>query len=189
MKRLKSLILALGFTALAITVACTRQPEPEIPTLGMPPASPAMQTGDFAIYLVTEGISPSEFSSTDLNQLELQEEAILQIQDIVSYLGASHELELTVEAYARVQQLFPKPVNVFGIPFVVCVGTQRLYAGAFMTPVSSISYDGVTIGQPFDRDPIVQISLGYPSQQAFTGRDPRADSRIYNALQAAGKLR
>ena len=188
-KRHKSLILALGFAAVAIAVACTQETEPESPTLGTPPATPAMQTGDFAVYLVAHDISSTDLANTDLNQVALQKEAVLRIQDIASYFEATHELELTDEAYVRVQQLFPKPVNVFGIPFVVCIGTQHIYAGAFWTPLSSISYDGIVIMQPFSEDRVIRISLGYPSPEVFTGRDPRADYRIPNALRAAGKLK
>ena len=82
------------------------------------------------------------------------------------------------------------PVKVDGIPFVVCVGEQPIYAGAFWTPLSSLSFDGVVIMQPFDTDgTTIRIVLGYPGQDAFTGSDPRADDRVMKALEAAGKLK
>jgi len=34
----------------------------------------------------------------------------------------------------------------------------------------------------------VRIALGYPTRDAFQGQDPRADPRILQALQQAGKL-
>jgi hypothetical protein len=99
-------------------------------------------------------------------------------------------MDLTPEALARVQQVFPTPVRVGGIPFVVCVGRERIYAGAFWTPVSSLSFDGVVILQPFATDETtIQISLGYPAASFFAGQDPRSDPRVMQALTAAGKLK
>jgi hypothetical protein len=80
----------------------------------------------------------------------------------------SHEIKLTTEAYEKIQQLFTLPTEVRGIPFVVCVGTDRFYAGAFWAPVSSNSFDGI----------VIRIGLGYPSPEAFMGIDPRSDQRM-----------
>jgi len=89
----------------------------------------------------------------------------------------------------QVQQIFSTPVKVNGIPFVVCVGTERIYTGAFWTPLSSLSFDGVVIIQPFNKDETtIQISLGYPGSDMFTGRDPRVDKRILYVLAQDGKL-
>jgi hypothetical protein len=99
-------------------------------------------------------------------------------------------LELTDAAYRRIQALFVTPVKVSGLPFVVCVGAERIYTGAFWTPLSSLSYDGVVILQPLSTDTKhIQIELGYPAPEAFTGNDPRADPRITHALEVAGKFK
>ena len=144
----------------------------------------------FSIYLLADEIPATELLPVDLNDLELQEEPILSSDDIVTYSWKRHEIELTAEAYERIQQLFTLPAKVRGIPFVVCVGPDRIYAGAFWTPVSSIGFDGVVICQPFDPDKrIIRIGLGYPCPEAFTGKDPRSDQRILQSLEAAGKLK
>ena len=144
----------------------------------------------FSIYLLADEIPATELLPVDLNDLELQEEPILSSDDIVTYSWKRHEIELTAEAYERIQQLHSPPVEVRGIPFVVCVGPDRIYAGAFWTPVSSIGFDGVVICQPFDPDKrIIRIGLGYPCPEAFTGKDPRSDQRILQSLEAAGKLK
>jgi hypothetical protein len=144
----------------------------------------------FSIYLLADEIPATELSTVDLKDLELQEEPILSSDDIITYSWARHEMELTAEAYERVQQLFTLPAKLRGIPFVVCVGTDRVSAGAFWTPVSSISFDGVVICQPFDPDQhVIRIGLGYPCPEAFTGKDPRSDQRIRQSLEAAGKLK
>jgi hypothetical protein len=148
------------------------------------------EAGDFSIHLLADEVAATELSVDDLDALELQEQALVSADDIVTYSRTTHEIELTAEAYARIGQLFTLPAKVRGIPFVVSVGPDRIYAGAFWTPVSSISFDGVVIGQPFDVDKhVIKIGLGYPSSEAFSGQDPRSDQRILQSLEAAGKLR
>jgi hypothetical protein len=143
----------------------------------------------FSIYLLADEVPATDLSVVDLNHLELQEEPILSIDDIIAYSRETHEIELTAEAYERIQQLFTLPVRVRGMPFVVCVGADRIYGGAFWTPASSISFDGVVICEPHDFERrVIRIALGYPCAEAFTGKDPRSDPRVLQSLEAAGKL-
>lgn len=85
----------------------------------------------FSMYLLADEIPATELLPVDLKDLELQEEPILPSDDIITYSWARHEIELTAEGYERIQQLFTLPAKVHGIPFVVCIGTDRVYAGAF----------------------------------------------------------
>lgn len=148
------------------------------------------KNNNFAIYLLAQDIPTAELSQGDINQLILKGEPIISSDDIISYDATNHAMELTQAAYTRVRQTFPMPVKVDGIPFVVCVGKERIYIGAFWTPVSSLSYDGVVIMQPFEtKSTTVQIALGYPVSDVFTGHDPRADSRIIKALEQDAKLK
>jgi hypothetical protein len=144
----------------------------------------------FAIYLLDEDLTGTEFSTMDIDQVRLESVPLISSQDIVSYDINSHSIELTPEAYKRFQQTYPMPVEVSGIPFIVCVGSQRIYTGALWTPVSSISYDGVVIMEPWEANQtVIQITLGYPVLQVFTGSDPRADPRIIRALEQDNKLK
>lgn len=145
---------------------------------------------EFGIYLLRGDMPTVQFQASDLDALELQEEPIIGIADIVSYSQATHEMELTAEAYARVQQLFSTPVDVDGLPFVVRVGRERIYGGAFWTPASSLIFKGVIIMEPFATDShTVRLSLGYPTPEAFAGTDPRSDARILESLEKSGKLK
>jgi hypothetical protein len=97
---------------------------------------------------------------------------------------------LTPEAYDRVRAIFSLPVEVGGMPFVVIANGERIYGGAFWTPLSSLSYNGVIILQPFEPDANeIVLELGYPAREAFTGPDPRGDARVMQALERAGKLK
>lgn len=142
------------------------------------------ENNEFAIYTLKQEIPATQLDQYDINQLVLERKPIISADDIVSYNQTSHVIELTPEAYTRVQGLFTLPVKVHGIPFVVCVGEERIYSGAFMTPASSIALDGVVISQPFSlEERTIQINLGYPGSVAFRGVDPRTDARIIKSLE------
>ena len=148
------------------------------------------EAGGFAIYLLEGDTPATEVLGMDIEELILEDEPILSAEDIVIYDRDSHTMELTKEGYSRIQDLFTLPVNVSGIPFVVCVGSQRIYTGAFWTPASSLIYDGVLIMHPMDdAKRIIQLSLGYPVSDVFSGKDPRGDSRIMESLEGEGKLK
>ena len=170
--RVLRVVLLLAFAAWGFS-ACT------------PPAR-----GDFAIYLLAEDLPLAEWTRADLDALSLAKEPVISTADIVSYSWDSHEIELTAAAYDRVQGLYTLPVDVDGLPFVVCVGNDRVYAGAFWTPLSSLSFDGVTIMQPFSTDDrSIHIERGYPTSDFFRGSDPRSDARVLQAMTVAGRLK
>lgn len=143
--------------------------------------------GGFAIYLVK---SSSAAPGSDLSRLELEPTPYITHADILSYAWQTHEIELTESARQRLA-LLTVPVTT-GVPFVVCVGTERIYSGAFWISYSSMSYAGVVIDTlpALAGSPVIQIQLGYPAApELFNGDDPRPDPRIQQALQEAGKLR
>ena len=143
----------------------------------------------FAIYLLDDS-APQNMAPWDLGSLVLQDQPLLTSDDIARYQADTHEIELGTSACPKLQQALPQPITVRGVPFVVCVGSERIYVGTFWTPLSSLSFDGVVILQPcMAQQQTMRIELGYPSGGYFTGFDPRADARILNALRAAGKLR
>jgi hypothetical protein len=144
----------------------------------------------FAIYLLSDDRPATALANSSLASLPLRDQPLLTQEDLTWYDRATHEMELTPEALARVQQVFAAPVRTDGTPFVVCVGSERIYAGGFWTPFSSQSYDGIVILQPFaEGQATIQLSLGYPGSDFFSGRDPRSDPRVLDALESAGKLR
>ncbi len=135
-------------------------------------------------------MSTADFQAADLDALDLRADPLIASADIQSYTRSSHDMQLTPSAYQRVRDLFNLPVDVDGIPFVVCVGQDRIYGGAFWTPVSSLSYAGVVVMDDLASNPNhIQFSLGYPSPEAFSGSDPRDNEKMIQALQAAEKLK
>ena len=139
-----------------------------------------------AIYLLAEEGPASLLEGRALAELALVEEPIIGPDDLLAYDTATHTMSLSEAAMGRVRELFAAPVPTGGVPFVVKAGGERIYAGAFWTPLSSLSYDGVVIldtqmlssVMPGD----IRITLGYPAPEVFTGADPRADRRILEAV-------
>jgi hypothetical protein len=139
----------------------------------------------FAIYLTKEDIPPAKME--DQNRAELADQPIIGINDIVSYNEQSHELKLTQSAFERISKL---EVPTSGKSFLTCIDKIPVYWGAFWTPISSQSFDGVTIWKPYNSSEpyIITLELGYPSSSFYGGEDPRNKPEIIGAFEEAGKL-
>jgi hypothetical protein len=144
--------------------------------------------GGFAIYLTAREIPPAQLAA--LSYIEVADTPLVSSADVGAYSADTHDIELTAAAYERIAAL---EVPVRGRSFVVCIDGRPVYAGAFWTPISSLSFDGVVIVKPLSPDTapdryVVRLDLGYPGPDFFTGADPRADPAVLDALEQAGKL-
>ena len=136
---------------------------------------------EFAIYFLDKSILPYEMPA--LSHVNLPESPTISITDIISYSMMTHEIELVPEAYERIQNMEVARV------FVVAVARKPVYWGIFWSPAMSSSLDSVVILKPLSSDrQVIQIQLGYPSQIAFTGDDPRSSPVIMKSLERTGKL-
>jgi hypothetical protein len=147
------------------------------------PESTAEPVGDFAIFLPIGDLTPDDVQPLD--EIVLQESPLLSMDDIISYDVETHIIELEPAVAERWDGL-----ELPGNSFVVVVGVEPIYTGAFMAAYFSRSYDGVVIlWPPMEGNPnTIKIQLGYPWDDFFTGEDPRADPKIMEALRQAGKL-
>jgi hypothetical protein len=139
----------------------------------------------FAIYLTREDIPPAQIPA--LSHVDIADQPIISMKDVITYNTQTHELRLTPSAFERISSL---EVPVRGKSFVVCVDKNLIYWGAFWTPISSISFDGVTIWKPDSSQgpPVVTLELGYPSSSFYGGEDPRNSPEILKSLEQAHKL-
>ncbi|OGO14507.1 MAG: hypothetical protein A2Z02_03920 [Chloroflexi bacterium RBG_16_48_7] len=141
--------------------------------------------GGFAVFLTKADIAPAQM--TGLSQVELSEQPTISMRDIVTYNSQTHELKLSAGSYERICNL---DVPVRGKSFVVCADWKPVYWGAFWTPISSISFDGVTIWKPYNKEQprVLTFELGYPSPSFYGGNDPRNNPELLKPLELAGKL-
>ena len=155
-----------------------------------PTEAPPQEGEAFELYLVADQqMAGADLNNYDLAELPLAEEPIISTEDIENYLWETHAINLTSEAYKRILAIFSGGMPLSGLPFVILTHNERVYAGAFWSQASSLSFDGVVILQPFDpTNQPLQISLGYPTEEAFTGEDPRNNSQLKDALEGADLL-
>jgi hypothetical protein len=139
----------------------------------------------FAVYLTKGDVPPAQMPA--LSHVDIAEQPVIAMNDIVSYNAETHEITLTTQAFDRISSL---EVPVRGKSFVVCVDRKPIYRGAFWTPISSISFDGVTIWKPLSsrESTIIKIELGYPSSSFYGDADPRNNAEAMKSLDQAGKL-
>ena len=139
----------------------------------------------FAVYLTRADIPPAQMPA--LSHIDVAEQPVIAMKDIVSYNAETHEMTLTTGAFDRISRL---EVPVRGRSFVVCIDRQPTYWGAFWTPISSMSFDGVTIWKPLGQQEskTIKLTLGYPSSSFYDGADPRNNAEVMESLRKAGKL-
>ncbi len=182
MKKLVLVFAALGLIMAACTPKSIETPTPTIQST----------TGEaFELYLVADDqMSGADVYNQDINDLPLADAPLLTTADIASYDQSFHAINLTDEAYQRMLAVFAAGMPMSGVPFVIVSNGERIYAGAFWSMASSLSYDGVAIIEPLDpfNSPLY-ITLGYPGSDFFTGQDPRDDARLMQALDDAGLLK
>ena len=177
----KKMTLLLLLVLLALSACQTPVEEVEAPLEGEP----------FALYLLGDPqITGPDIKNYDLDQLPLAGEALLKTEYLMSYDWDNHGMNLSPFAYQQLLAIFSGGMPSSGVPFVVLAYEQPIYAGAFWTLLSSLSFDGVTILEPLDpAGQTLYITLGYPGADNFTGEDPRGNPRLQQALEDAGKLR
>jgi len=142
-----------------------------------------------ALYLATIDVMTEHLSDLDIRNIRIESAPFLSMNDILAYSKNSYELTLTGEACQKVQQL-NVPMN--GRPFIVYVGDEPIYSGAFWVSISSQSFDGMVIDtmSGCSDHSTIRIQLGYPEGLSFfKGEDTRSDPRIMQALERAGKLK
>jgi hypothetical protein len=130
----------------------------------------------FAIYLVKD-LKTVDAIKKDLKDLELEDKPILQSSQITEYNWYTHEFKLKDNS---LEKALNKKVPVWGKPFVVVVGTERIYTGAFWTPLSSVYLPSIpTISSLwFPESDIRTYKIGY-----WGDNDKRGDLRIYASLK------
>jgi len=139
-------------------------------------------TESWAIYrLRDESITVYDASRQPLGTLVLADEAFMTVTDISAYHWSSHTFVPSPRIENQLAAMRDSHGSLSGIPFVVKVGYDRIYMGAFWYAYSSLA-------PTFPH--IDLISHPHQIQPSWKSGDPdlRDDIKIYNALRRAGVL-
>ena len=177
----KKIFLMLILVLLSLNACQTPVEEVQAPLEGEP----------FALYLLGDPqITGPDIKNYDLDKLPLAAVPLITTENLISYDWDNHGLNLGLNAYQQLLAIFSGGLPSSGVPFVIMAYEQPIYAGAFWTLLSSLSFDGVTILEPMDpAGQTLYITLGYPGEEFFTGEDPRDNPRLQQALEDAEILR
>lgn len=149
----------------------------------------------FAVYLLPDSLKNETLSTPELKKLKPNGAPLIAESDIRYYQKETHSFRIDYEAAKRVKKLNDEDSRA---RFAVFVGNEAIYAGTFWRSTSSFSNSGIIINtyEAFliaDKNstpdfPVLTLRTGYPTPAFFKDQDLRADSRIFNALEKAGKL-
>ena len=137
----------------------------------------------FAIYRLKDStLTAQQVWNLPLDRLALADAPFLAQDSLKSYHWQTHEFTATASVDTQLVILGRHNGSTEGIPFVVTVGHDRIYLGAFWYLYSSLS----------PSVPYIDVLLrSHQIQKAWTpidSVDGRNDTRIYSALKNAGVL-
>lgn len=157
-------------TLVALLAACSRS------SLRAPAAT-------FAIYTLQDTtLTVADAATRDLDGLVLEPTPFLTGADLTTYSWSDHSFSVTPAMRSRLETLGAKPYKSAGIPFVVLVGDERLYLGAFWYGYSSSWPRVPYVVLP----PVGSLKLHVPAIGEVA--DPRSDERLRASLKRAGLL-
>jgi|SRR5208283_2090087 hypothetical protein len=137
---------------------------------------------EFEIYLLKDPlVTTAQAIKVPLNNLQLASKPFLSARDIKVYHWSTHQFDLYRRGDSVFQRMSVERYTSAGVPFVVVVGKQRIYLGAFWWPFLS-SVPPVTF---------ITLSTPHPSLSPCPicrQPDLRSDPRIHDALYDAGVL-
>ncbi|HRH42901.1 MAG TPA: hypothetical protein PKY82_14830 [Pyrinomonadaceae bacterium] len=148
----------------------------------------AQDKKEFKLFLLPSKIKSEQLSNLDLKKIKPFGDPFLTSGDIWTYLKDTHEIIINFTAAERLKKL---SVTENGRPFVVFVGNEPIYVGAFWKGFTSTTFRGVAVDvSNLQGDfPKIILELDYPplapKNIAF---DPRPDPRIFEVFQKAGIL-
>lgn len=148
----------------------------------------AQDKKEFNLYLLPSNIKSEQISELDLKKIKTFGKPFLTTEDIWTYLKDTHEIIINYKAAVRLKNLV---VPEKGRPFIVFVGNEPIYVGAFWKGFNSTTFKGVAVDvSNLQGDfPKITLELDYPPLAPKNiSFDPRPDSRIFEVLQKAGIL-
>ena len=133
------------------------------------------QEGFLAFYIVQDTTLSAYDVKQSVGSVSLVPTPLFTVKNITTYHWSTHTFEGTASFDSLMQRLRYIPGKTSGLPFVIVVGSDRVYVGAFWYPYSSqrptVPYIDVYLSAPY------QISRS-PADSV----DVRNDVRVRQAL-------
>jgi hypothetical protein len=144
--------------------------------------NPNPSPSEFAIYCLKDSlITTEQAEKLPLDSLVLTSDPLLSEHDITSYHWSRHIIDVQPRIDSILNAMGKWLYKSAGVPFVVTVGSQRMYLGTFWWSYSSslppVAYIVVPTSHP-------KLSYNSFCQQP----DKRSDMRIHDALVRENKL-
>ena len=139
-------------------------------------------TESWGIYrLRDDSITAYDASRQPLGTLVLADEPFMTVTDISVYHWSSHTFVPSPRIENQLTAMRDSHGSVYGIPFVVKVGNDRIYMGAFWYAYSSLA-------PTFPHIDLISNPHQIQPSWMLGDTDVRYDMRIHNALKLAGVL-
>jgi hypothetical protein len=154
-----------------------------IALIGCDSGTGSSKSSDFAIYLLKDSkLTAAQVWSEPLESCVLAGSPFIESRDLKSYSWQTHEFSVWAAVDSQLVAFRRTLGPTGGIPFVVVVGTEKIYLGAFWYGYSSM----------ICQVPFIDV-IGNPHrinkcESVLVSEDKRIDPRIYQALKAAGIL-
>jgi hypothetical protein len=141
-------------------------------------------------------LTGQDVDRVDINTLALASEPLIDLMDIdfveleskrcefgtCTWMGLNTDFQLGEELRKKIGS----PVTLSGVPFVLEADGERIYLGAFETPISSYAIHGPEVMENEISDEGFPIYP--PANYLPKPPDPRNDPRIVKVLSEAGKI-
>jgi hypothetical protein len=141
-----------------------------------------------SFYLLKDSkITATEAVKTGIESLQISDKPIFTSKEMSNYNWKDHSFSVDSVTYKKLQEYSDLHKSVFGIPFVVTVGKDRIYLGAIWFPYSSIAPSFPNMYVNFiTATPITKLVIN----KSWSDLEPdiRSDLRIYYALKGSGLL-
>ena len=157
------------------------------PLLGWSCAGSPPRLEQFAIYRLADStLSVADAAKWDLGDLTLEADPFMATTDIIAYSWSDHVFDVTPAMLARLEDIGARPYMSRGMPFVVMVGEERRYLGAFWYGYSSLAptVPHITVAPLFRP---LRLRQSWPIVDDAV--DLRQDERVHGALKRAGLLK
>ncbi len=139
-------------------------------------------------YLLNDStVTAVQINDSDIYNIKLAEKPFLTSKDLFYYNWAEHSFKIDSNKAETIRNICKNNHTVFGIPFIITVGQERIYRGVFWFLFSSLAPTFPYIDAPFENGTTSNIFIIHKSWDS-TKNDLRNDPRIYNSLKKSGLL-